>query len=314
MRPEALILSAFFLDLLIGDPKWMWHPVQAIGMVARFLERGFRDALRSRVLAGGWTTLLVVGGTYSFVVCLERMAQSINPVLGDMVSVSLLFMALATRSLYEASRKVASLLKDRGLFAARRSLAKIVGRDTGNLDRNGIIRATVETVAENTVDGIIAPLFYACLGGAPLAWAYKAINTLDSMFGYKNERYFHFGRVPAKLDDFANWFPARLTGWAMIGAAFVCRLDGKRACKIMMRDGRSHASPNAGISEAAVAGALGIQLGGPSAYQGVEVAKPFIGDGERNISISDIPRCQRIMFVTSMISLGGMLLVINRFS
>jgi adenosylcobinamide-phosphate synthase len=179
----------------------------------------------------------------------------------------------------------------------------IVGRDTGNLDRQGILRATVETIAESMVDGIISPLFYACIGGAPLALAYKAINTLDSMIGHQDETYRDFGKFAARLDDAANWIPARLGGVIIALACFICGFNGRESLKTIWRDGQKHLSPNAGIPEAAVAGGLGIQLGGASFYGGIRIDKPHIGDSKRELALSDITASHKIMFASSGLAL-----------
>ncbi|GJL79814.1 MAG: cobalamin biosynthesis protein CobD [Nitrospinaceae bacterium] len=297
------ILLAFLIDLLIGDPRGYPHPVRIIGCIAKRLESITRKHFANQTTAGTATTGCIVGGTFIFTLGLLWALKTIHPMAETAGSIFLIYTCISVRSLYAESRPVFCQLSKGRVDLARTSLANIVGRDTENLDKKEISRATVETVAESTVDGIIAPLFYACLGGAPLAMAYKAISTLDSMFGYRNEIYRNFGKVPARLDDAANWIPARLGGFLMAAAAALCGFDGKRSLKTVKRDGANHLSPNAGIPEAAMAGALGIRLGGPSFYGKQKVVKPYIGTAENEIDLTDIQNSHKIMFVSSALSL-----------
>jgi adenosylcobinamide-phosphate synthase len=303
MDLSVQILLAFIMDLLIGDPKGYPHPVRIIGFSAKRLEEHTRNIFSNQVTAGAVTTAAVVCGTYSFVWTLLWGLQSIHPTAETAGSIFLIYTCFSVRCLYDESRPVFNNLETGRIDLARISLARIVGRDTANLNKKQISRATVETIAESTVDGIIAPLFYACLGGAPLALAYKAVNTLDSMFGYKNETYIHFGKVSARLDDAANWLPARMGGLLMAAGATLCGFNGKRSWKTVKRDGANHLSPNAGIPEAAMAGALGIQLGGPSFYSKQQVEKPFIGNPENDIHSTDIIHSHKIMLVSALLSL-----------
>jgi len=220
------------------------------------------------------------------------------------VEIALIYTTLATHSLFSESFAVLRALREGDLEGARRSLAMIVGRDTDHLDEAGIVRAVVETVAENASDAVVAPLFYAFLGGAPLALAYKAVNTLDSMFGYKDERFLHFGWASAKLDDLANYVPARLTGALMVLAAWHLRMDWRAAWRVMVRDGRKNPSPNSGIPEAAAAGALGVQLGGINFYFGKPSAKEMIGDRVKELEREDITRAHRLMIACSLLALA----------
>lgn len=296
------IFLAYLLDLAMGDPKYFPHPVRWMGKMAGLLETVTRKYFRNPFVAGWVTTLLilfmVIGGSWGLLWLLGKG----HPYLGIGGSVYLIYTCLSVRSLYDESKPVAECLRERKLDEARVHLSQIVGRDTDQLEEKGITRATVETVAENTIDGIVAPLLYACLGGAPLALGYKAINTLDSLFGYRTEAYEQFGKFPARLDDAANWIPARLGGAVMVAAAWMCGYQGKKAWSTMIRDGGNHPSPNAGIPEAVMAGALGIQLGGPNVYQGVSINKPFIGDPVKEIDRADIGKSHRVMFVTSFLS------------
>jgi len=304
MELSYQLLLAFCLDLLIGDPRGYPHPVRIIGFVAHRLEDGTRKRCSNPVTGGAVTTGTVVCGVFIFTWGLLWALNSIHPLAETAASIFIIYTCISVRSLYDESRPVFYHLNKGRTDLARTSLAKIVGRDTQNLNSEEISRATVETIAESTVDGIIAPLFYACLGGAPLVLSYKAVNTLDSMFGYRNETYKFFGRVPARLDDAANWIPARLGGLLMVFAAFLCGFNGKRSLETVQSDGANHLSPNAGIPEAAMAGALGIRLGGTSFYEKQPIKKPYIGTAENEISIRDITHSHRIMFASAVSSLA----------
>jgi len=308
MELSYQILVAFLIDLLIGDPKGYPHPVRIIGFIAKRLEEHTRKTFSNHVTAGAVTTTTVVCGTYIFVWSLLWGLQSIHPTAETAGSIFLIYTCISVRSLYDESRPVFSHLESGRTDLAQASLARIVGRDTENLNDKEISRATVETIAESTVDGIIAPLFYACLGGAPLALAYKAVNTLDSIFGYKNATYINFGRIPARLDDAANWLPARLGGLFMAIGAGLCGFNGKRSWKTVQRDGANHLSPNSGIPEAAMAGALGIQLGGNSFYNNQLVEKPYIGSAENEINAMDIIHSHKIMFASAVLSLLALII------
>jgi adenosylcobinamide-phosphate synthase len=297
------IIIAFGIDLLVGDPKGYPHPVRIIGAIAKRLEISTRKLFSNPVTAGAVTTATVVCGTFIFIWGLLSWLEHIHPIAEITGSVFLIYTCISVRSLYDESRPVYEHLSRDRADLAKKSLARIVGRDTENLNHKEISRATVETIAESTVDGITAPLFYACLGGASLALAYKAVNTLDSMFGYRNETFIDFGRVPARLDDAANWIPARLGGFFMAIAATLSGFNGKRSWKTVQRDGGNHLSPNAGIPEAAMAGALGIQLGGTSFYNKQPVVKPYIGTAENDVHATDIAHSHKIMFATAFISL-----------
>jgi adenosylcobinamide-phosphate synthase len=297
------IILAYFLDLWIGDPKNFPHPIRWIGQTAGFLETQTRRFFLNPFIAGCITAIfllfITVAGTWMLLEVLGRA----HPFLKVCGSIYLMYTCFSVRSLYDESKPVADFLHKSQSNEARVSLSHIVGRDTEPLDERGIMRATVETVAENTIDGIVAPLFYACLGGAPLVLGYKCINTMDSIFGYRNETYECFGKFPARLDDVANWIPARIGGALMVLASWFCRYQSLHAWRIMLRDGGKHLSPNAGIPEAVMAGALGLQLGGPNDYEGVSVNKPFVGDSHKEIEVDDIFRSHRVMFTTSFLSL-----------
>ncbi|KMP12337.1 hypothetical protein UZ36_01090 [Candidatus Nitromaritima sp. SCGC AAA799-C22] len=297
------ILIAFLMDLLIGDPARYPHPVRIIGDLAKRMELTTRGIFPNPISAGIATACFVVGITFAAVWGVLHLLQIIHPVAHTAGSIILIYTALSVRCLFDESKPVLNHLKLGEDDLARSSLSKIVGRDTASMDKSSMVRATVETIAEGTVDGVIAPLFYAFLGGAPLALAYKAVNTMDSMFGYKNERYMQFGKVPARLDDAANWIPARIAAPIIALASFLCGFNGKTSLMTVFRDGQNHLSPNAGIPEAAIAGALGIRLGGSSFYGGQNVQKPFIGDDAKSVELSDIARSQAIMFVSSGLAL-----------
>lgn len=294
--PLPVVLAAMLLDWLLGDPRWLPHPVVGIGRLIAGLERLLRRMVANERLAGMLLVLLTVGFTTTCGWGLLRGAQLLHPWAGTVVAALLGWTCLAARSLHQESRRVADALANGDLPAARHWLSRIVGRDTVELGEPELWRGTVETVAENSSDGVIAPLLCLLLGGPLLALAYKAVNTLDSMVGYKNERYLRFGWAAARLDDLVNWLPARLTGLLMVLAAPLAGLSAGGAWRIMRRDGRRHSSPNAGIPEAAAAGALGVQLGGTNVYFGQPVAKPTLGDPLRPLDRTAWHGAVRLMY------------------
>ncbi|QMI05617.1 adenosylcobinamide-phosphate synthase CbiB [Citrobacter sp. RHB25-C09] len=297
---------AWILDLLIGDPQNWPHPVRWIGnfiSLAQQMIRRHCHSDRALRIGGGVLWLVVVGMTWAIAWGALALARTIHPWLGWIVEVWMIFTVLAGRSLATAAQDVERPLRAGDLEESRNKLSWIVGRDTSQLAPEQINRAVVETVAENTVDGIIAPLFYLLLGGAPLAMAYKAVNTLDSMVGYKHEKYRAIGMVSARLDDVANFIPARLSWLLLSVAAVLCGNDGARALRVGWRDRYNHSSPNCAWAEAPVAGALGIRLGGPNDYFGERVEKPWIGDATRNVTVDDISRTIRLMWVASTLVL-----------
>ncbi|MFB9134128.1 adenosylcobinamide-phosphate synthase CbiB [Vibrio olivae] len=307
MNTLLIGLAAFILDWLLGDPPRWPHPVRWMGCLISWLEtRLRRHAMQgfARYVAGGLLWIVVVG--ISGVGCwwLLEQLESIHPMLRVIIEIWLGFTTLAGKCLKQSAYAVLIPLKSGDIAHARQMLSYIVGRDTSKLDHQQITRATVETVAENTIDGVIAPMLFLFLGGVPWAVAYKAVNTLDSMVGYKNERFREMGFVSAKMDDIANFLPARI-GWLMLAlSAVVLRLDARAALKVGWRDRYNHKSPNSAWSEAAVAGALGVKLGGPSQYFGEWVDKPWIGDKRRDIEIHDIALACRLMLVSSILSVG----------
>ncbi|MDF7681825.1 adenosylcobinamide-phosphate synthase CbiB [Enterobacteriaceae bacterium ESL0689] len=302
----------WILDFIIGDPQNWPHPVRWMGNLITLLQRIVRRYCHSDTalrIGGGVMWLIVVGGSWAVASGVLLLARAINPWLAWVVEIWMIFTLLAGRSLAQAAQDVATPLRAGDISASRQKLSWIVGRDTSQLQADQINRAVVETVAENTVDGIIAPLFFLMLGGAPLAMAYKAVNTLDSMVGYKYEKYRAIGMVSARMDDVANYIPARLSGLLLVIAAFLCCQQGREALRIGWRDRYNHSSPNCGWAEAPVAGALGIRLGGPNYYFGECVQKPWMGDAQRAITIDDIPQTIRLMWVASLLALALFLMM-----
>ena len=304
-----VVPAAVLLDLLLGDPRWLPHPVVGIGRLITALEKSLRRCVGNERLAGAFLLLLTVGITAGAALGVIRGAYAISPYAGIAVATLLAWTCLAARSLHRESGLVADALEQDDLSGARRALSYIVGRDTAELSAPDIWRGAVETVAENTSDGVIAPLLFLMLGGPVLALAYKAVNTLDSMVGYRNERYLSFGWASARCDDLANLVPARLTGLLMTAAAPLVGFSGRGAWQIMCRDGRNHASPNSGIPEAATAGALGVRLGGTNVYFGKEVVKPTIGDPLRPLDATAWRGAVRLMYGAEGLLLAGWLVI-----
>lgn len=294
--------GGFLLDLLFGDPCWLPHPVRLIGKWINGLEKrliGREDPL----LMGKLLVFLVLFLTGSTSFILLFASYRLFPYAGCLLETVMTYQILAVKCLKEESMKVYDRLKNGTLEEARTAVSKIVGRDTKKLDETGIIRAAVETVAENTSDGVLAPMLYLAVGGPFLGFLYKAVNTMDSMVGYKNERYFYFGRAAAKLDDAVNYFPARISGFLMAAVSFIAGRDfnGKRAFLVYKRDRKNHASPNSAQTEAACAGALGIRLGGNLEYFGKTVEKPWIGEDCRPAVCEDIKRANHLLYLTAWV-------------
>lgn len=304
---DELATALFFavgIDFVLGDPAWLPHPVIIMGRLIQrsetFLRRLFAHHL---VPAGFFLWLIVVGTSFFLTYFLLRTAYFVHPLLGFMFQVILMWTAISTRCLAEEGKKVYHAVRSGDLKESRRKISYLVGRDTTNLSFPEIIRATVETIAENTVDGTIAPMFYGIIGGAPLMIAYKACNTLDSMVGYKNDAYLEFGRCSAIIDDLVNYIPARISLLFISLSAFFSGFSAKDAWRIGLRDRRNHLSPNSAWAESAFAGAIGIQLGGTNVYFGKKVEKPTIGDAKRELEAEDILRSNRLLFVTTFITL-----------
>lgn len=332
------LAGGFLLDLLFGDPYWLPHPIRLIGRWIVCLERLLQGRKREsqdpeeqgerqghwkesarpvchELLMGSMLVLLVLIPVAAVVSGILILADRLHPYAGLAVRTIMAYQILAAKCLKQESMKVYERLSEEDLPGARRAVSMIVGRDTQQLDEAGITRAAVETVAENTSDGVIAPMLYLAFGGPAAGFLYKAVNTMDSMVGYKNERYLHFGRAAAKLDDLVNYIPARISAFLMIAAAYLAgeEFDGARAMKIYRRDNRKHASPNSAQTEAVCAGALGIRLAGDASYFGKVVRKPFIGDARRQTEAKDILRANRLMYGTAwlceVLCLLGMYLV-----
>lgn len=308
MKYGIIALAAgFVIDLIIGDPRWLYHPVCLIGKLIAFLEKGIRSVFpktEKGELAGGVLEVILVclfcGGIPLVVLYL---LYRYCPWAGLVLETFWCYQLLATKSLKTESMKVYDRLKNGTLEEARYAVSMIVGRDTKSLTEEGVTKAAVETVAENTSDGIIAPMFYMAIGGVPLMFLYKGINTMDSMLGYKNDKYLYFGRCAAKLDDVVNYLPARISGWLMVAASFLIGMDGKNAARIYVRDRRNHASPNSAQTEAVMAGALDVQLAGNAYYFGKLYEKPTIGDPIRPIEAEDIRRSNRLLYATAVLGL-----------
>ena len=300
--------AGYLLDLLIGDPHWLYHPVRLIGKLIEFAEKILRGEGRKadpkeEIIKGGILVLLVTVITGAAAYALMRIGTAIHPAAEFAVRTVLCYWLFAVRSLRDESMKVYRALKEGTLEDARAAVSMIVGRDTQELTAEGVTKAAVETVAENTSDGIIAPMFYMILGGPVLGWIYKAINTMDSMVGYKNDRYLYFGRCAAKLDDIVNFIPARLSALLMIASCPLAGLDPAGAWQIFKRDRYNHSSPNSAQTEAVMAGALQIRLAGDARYFGKLVKKPTIGDAIRPVEAEDIPRANRLLYICSAVSL-----------
>lgn len=296
------IIIGYILDLIIGDPQNPYHPIRGVGKIAKLSENVFRKLLKKHLkLAGAitWITVVLIIFFINFI--LIKLLGRISPYVAMAYEAIAIYFCLSTKALKVEGLKVIKYLKEDNIDKARHQLSYIVGRDTDKLDEEGITRAVVETVAENMSDGIIAPLFFAGIGGAPLIFAYKAVNTMDSMFGYKNDKYMEFGYFPAKLDDVFNYIPARLSAYLIIISAFLLRLDYKNAFKIYNRDKSNHTSPNSAHPESAVAGALDIRLGGANYYFGKLVKKPEIGDEIKKITVDSVDMVNKILYLSSFL-------------
>ncbi len=302
----ALII-AFILDLCFGDPDFRFHPIRIIGnyisLSEKVLRKIFPKTKYGETVAGGILVIKVLFVSFAVPFLILFFSYRLNRFFGIGVESVICYFLLAARSLSDAALKVYKPLKIGDTETARKNVSMIVGRDTESLDDVGITKAAVETVAENTSDGIVAPIIYMAIGGGVLGFMYKAVNTMDSMVGYKNDRYINFGKIAAKLDDIANFIPSRISAYLMILSAYILRFDGKGAFKIHKRDCRRHASPNSAQTESVTAGALGIQLAGNAYYFGKLYKKPFIGDKKRDIEYEDIKKSIKLMYLTSVITL-----------
>lgn len=306
-------IAGFVLDLLIGDPHFIPHPVRLIGSLISFCDKrlncdaGYNISEKNLNLIkykrGMLLAFTVIFATFAISVIIIVAAYSINLYAGVIAEAVMTWQILATKCLRVESMRVYDALRTDGVDAGRRAVSMIVGRDTSVLDAAGVTRAAVETIAENTSDGVIAPMLYTAIGGPVLGFVYKAVNTMDSMLGYKNDKYMYFGRFAARLDDVVNFIPARISAYLMIAAAFIGgrQFDGKNAHRIFKRDRFNHASPNSAQTESVCAGALRVQLAGDAVYFGKLVKKKYIGDGLREIEYEDIKRANRLMYITAFL-------------
>ena len=301
------LLFGFGIDLLVGDPHGSPHPVVGIGKLISFLEKGLRRLFPKtdggEIAAGGVLWVLVVVICTALPAGILFLCDRLSPWLRLTVESLMCWQILATKSLKDESMKVYMALESGDLEESRHAVSMIVGRDTARLDDAGVTRAAVETVAENTSDGVVAPMLFLALGGAPLGFLYKAVNTMDSMLGYVEPPYKNIGLIPAKMDDAANFLPSRLSALLMIAAGFLLGLDGKNGWRIFRRDRRNHASPNSAQTESVCAGLLGVRLAGDAWYHGVLHRKQYIGDGNREITHRDIPLTCRLMYLTALLTL-----------
>lgn len=306
-------IAGFVLDLLIGDPHFIPHPVRLIGSLISFCDKrlncdaGYNISEKKvnliKYKRGMLLAFTVIFATFAMSVIIIVAAYSINLYAGVIVEAIMTWQILATKCLRVESMRVYDALRTDGVDAGRKAVSMIVGRDTSVLDAAGVTRAAVETIAENTSDGVIAPMLYTAIGGPVLGFVYKAVNTMDSMLGYKNDKYMYFGRFAARLDDVVNFIPARISAYLMIAAAFIGgrQFDGKNAYRIFKRDRFNHASPNSAQTESVCAGALRVQLAGDAVYFGKLVKKKYIGDGLREIEYEDIKRANRLMYITAFL-------------
>ena len=300
------IWIAYVLDLIFGDPQNIIHPVQIIGKMINIgekslLEKKYKSDRKYKFFAGMILNITVISLTYGITYLIPRTSE--NSIILTVAEIYLMYTVFSINSLAREGNRVYNILKEGNIERARKDLSYLVSRDTGTMDEKMIIRSTMETISENTVDGIVAPMLYMFLGGLPLSMTYKAINTFDSMVGYKNEKYMDFGKFSAKLDDVANFIPARITGILIVIGSIILGYDYKNSLKIFIRDRKNHSSPNSGHAEAGVAGALGVQFGGKVSYFGKEVDKPVIGDKIKDFELEDIKKNIKIMYVASFLSL-----------
>ncbi|KJS87900.1 MAG: hypothetical protein JM58_02750 [Peptococcaceae bacterium BICA1-8] len=309
------LLVAYIIDLIIGDPPDIPHPVIIIGKMISHLENILYKKEKSNVykfISGAFLVLIVISFTFLFTWLVIYLCTKINPILGLIVNIWLISTTIAVKGLFQAGARIQALLKIQNISCARKEVGFIVGRDTDNLDETPLIRATVETVAENIVDAITSPLFFAFIGGAPLAMVYRAVNTLDSMLGYRNEKYLFFGKTAARIDDAFNYLPARLTGIFISLTAFLLPgYSGSNSFKILLRDARNHPSPNSGYSESAVSGALGVRLGGLNYYHGLPSQRQLIGDNINPLVLDTISKTNKLMLIVSALWVG-VLTLLNR--
>lgn len=299
--PPHILLAAFILDLILGDSKFLPHPVRWMGKAITSLEPYFRNFCIKLTVSGTFFAIFLILCAWLITFILVKVAQMAHPLLRTCVEITVIYYCISMRSLKQAVMDVHISLKQNNLQDAKKKVSMIVGRDVENLDQTKIIQAAIESAAENFVDGVMSPLFFAAVGGAPCAIAYKMINTLDSMIGYKNEKYISFGKTAAKIDDAANFIPARLSIPIISLAAQILERKGIGAFTTAISEGSNHSSPNAGYSEAAFAGAMEIKLGGPNKYQGRLVSKSYIGAKFKNPNVSHIKKACNLMLLSSVL-------------
>ncbi|MCK4258119.1 MAG: cobalamin biosynthesis protein CobD [Halanaerobiales bacterium] len=303
MEKVIIIGMAVLLDWVFGDPYWLPHPIRGIGWLIKKIERGVTKLKINKRIQGVILWLGVIIITFYVSRLFLRMLELMHPVFYIVGQIVLLYTCLAAKCLEQESRKVMNQLEKGDLKEARKLLSYLVGRETDKLTKRSVIRATIETVAENIVDGVLSPLFYAFIGGVPLALTYKAVNTLDSMVGYKNEKYLELGWASARMDDWANFIPARVSAMLIPIAVFITKGDAISSFMIMLRDRKNHSSPNAGHPEAAVAGGLSIRLGGSNRYFGKIVEKATLGDRVKPVKEGMISQTNHIMYLTEILAL-----------
>lgn len=309
MYTTLAIIAGFILDALLGDPYSFPHPIRLMGKGIAGIENTLYDraqADKDKLFAGGIMVIVILAATALISGAVLYIGYHIHPMVGFVIESVMCYQILAARCLQKESMLVHDVIVTGDIKRARKQVAMIVGRDTEKLDEEGVIRAAVETVAENTSDGVVAPLIYMAVGGPVAGFLYKAVNTMDSMVGYKNERYLYYGRAAAKLDDALNYIPARIAAFAMIVAGFFIKgCDGREAYRIHKRDAKKHASPNSAQTESVCAGALGIRLAGDASYFGEIVKKPTIGDDKRRVAASDIRMANILMYVSAVLVLAA---------
>ncbi|KAF0092485.1 MAG: adenosylcobinamide-phosphate synthase [Fusobacteria bacterium] len=301
MRISIIIICAFIIDIVVGDPNWLPHPISFIGNMISKVEVKIRKLIKNDFFGGVLLSIFVIVFCFIAPFTILYIAKNINIYLYFVIELYFCFQIIAAKSLKVESMKVYRYLKQEDIKNARKYLSYIVGRDTEKLDNKDIKKATVETIAENTTDGVIAPLLFIAIGGAPLGFLYKAVNTLDSMIGYKNKDYLYFGKFAARLDDILNFIPARIAAFLMLIGSFIIRLDFKNAINIYIRDRKNHKSPNSAQTESVCAGALNIQLAGDSYYFGKLVKKLTIGDRNKEIETEDIKLANKLMYATAIL-------------
>ena len=296
-----ILPAAYLLDQILGDPQFLPHPIRWMGKAIELSEPGFRKISKNLVVSGTFLAIFLILSAWGITFIIVVLAGKIHPILGIVIEIVLIYWCISVRSLWQSAMEVSRSLVDKRIDEAKEKVSLIVGRDVEKLTERGIVKATIETVAENLVDGVISPLFFAVIGGAPLAIAYKMVNTLDSMVGYKNEKYIHFGKAAACIDDIANFIPARLSVPIISLAAQIISQKGLNAFNTAVLEGKNHTSPNAGFPEASFAGSMGVKLGGPNYYHGKIVYKPYIGKLFGEADIKHIKKACDLMMLSSVL-------------